>query len=61
VQVGPIAVPDLAERAEEVFLTSSLIGIWPVANVEGRRYPVGLFTRCLLEELRRQAILVSDD
>lgn len=31
--------------ADEVFLTNSVIGIWPVRRFEGRDYPVGPFTQ----------------
>jgi 4-amino-4-deoxychorismate lyase len=34
-------------RADEMFLTNSLIGIWPVGVLEGRRLPVGEGTRRL--------------
>jgi 4-amino-4-deoxychorismate lyase len=33
------------ESADEVFLTNSLIGAWPVTAFEGRRWPVGPVTR----------------
>lgn len=61
VRIGQISLPMLMQEADEVFLTNSIIGIWPVIALEGQRYEPGLFTRCLLEELRRQGILVSDD
>lgn len=44
------------DRADEVFLTNSLIGIWPVEVIERRRIGVGDITRRLqsrLEERRR--------
>ncbi len=31
--------------ADEVFLTNSVIGVWPVRRFEGRDYPVGPFTQ----------------
>lgn len=37
--------------AQEVFLTSSLIGVWPVRLLEDRHYPVGELTRRLQEAL----------
>ena len=42
-------------NAEEVFLTSSLIGLWPVIRVESKTYPVGPVTqqlRALIQEAR---------
>lgn len=41
--------------AEEMFLTNSLIGIWPVARLDERRWVPGPVTR------RLQALLAEDD
>lgn len=53
------AVCDLAwealAAADEVFLTNSLIGVWPVVAHEGRSWPVGAVTR------RVQAMLAEED
>jgi 4-amino-4-deoxychorismate lyase len=46
VQHMAVSADDLAQ-AEEVFLTNSLIGIWPVRQIDARDYPVGLVTRQL--------------
>lgn len=43
------------EAAEEVFLTNSLIGLWPVIALEGRSWPVGPIA------LRVQALIAADD
>lgn len=43
------------ESADEVFLTNSLIGVWPVVRFEGRRWPVGALTRQV------QALIAADD
>lgn len=40
------------DAAEEILLCNSLIGIWPVVRVAGRRYPAGKMTRALQELLR---------
>jgi 4-amino-4-deoxychorismate lyase len=40
------------ERADELFLTNSLIGVWPVAVLEQRRLAVGALTRRVQEALR---------
>lgn len=51
----PVQVCDLdpaaIESADELFLTSSLRGILPVARLEGRRWSVGPMTRKLQEAL----------
>lgn len=46
---------DQLHAADEVFLTNSLIGLWPVARFEERRWPVGPITRLL------QARVAADD
>lgn len=45
--------PEEILNAEEVFLTNSLIGLWPVTRVESRTYPAGPVTqrlRALIQE-----------
>lgn len=37
--------------AEEIFLTNSIIGIWPVKTLAGRGYPIGETTRALMGAL----------
>lgn len=39
---------------DELFLTNSVIGIWPVQALEGRRLPVGDTTRRLQQRLEQQ-------
>jgi 4-amino-4-deoxychorismate lyase len=34
-------------QAEEIFLTNSIIGIWPVRTLAGQNYPIGEATRAL--------------
>ena len=41
--------------ADEVFLTNSLIGVWPVAAMDARRWPAGPVTR------RLQQLVAEDD
>lgn len=43
--------PQDALNAAEVFLTNSLIGIWPVRRLEGREYSVGQVTRRLQDAI----------
>jgi 4-amino-4-deoxychorismate lyase len=50
----PLAWNELVE-ADEVFLANSLIGIWPVARYEARRWSVGPLTR------RLQSLVAADD
>jgi 4-amino-4-deoxychorismate lyase len=38
--------------ADEVFLTNSLIGVWPVRRIEAREYPEGPITRRIQEAVR---------
>lgn len=40
------------EAADELFVTNSLIGIWPVRTLADRRYPVGPLSQDLLQVLR---------
>jgi 4-amino-4-deoxychorismate lyase len=37
--------PDELDGADELFLTNSVIGVWPVRHLEQRAYPVGPLTR----------------
>ncbi|MFQ6023297.1 MAG: aminodeoxychorismate lyase [Acidiferrobacterales bacterium] len=39
-------------NADEIFLTNSLIGIWPVRQAESKGYSVGEITRCLQREIK---------
>lgn len=50
------AIPrDEMKSAAEIFLTNSVIGIWPVRELEGRDYRLGDVTRKLIEVLARLA------
>lgn len=53
-QEKPLRLEDLL-RADEVFLSNALIGIWPVRRVEQRDYSVGSLTELL--DGRLQALL----
>lgn len=46
-------------RAEEVFLTNSLIGLWPVRRLEDREYPIGQITRTIQDALRAAGVTPS--
>ena len=45
---------DAIEAADELFLTNSLIGIWPVRQFQTKEYRIGPITRAL------QAAIVGD-
>lgn len=51
VTVAPLARAEL-RRASEVFLTNSLIGLWPVRRVEEQEYPIGEITRTIQAAIR---------
>jgi 4-amino-4-deoxychorismate lyase len=36
------------DRADEIFVTNALFGIWPVTEIDGRALPVGPLTRRLM-------------
>ena len=38
---------DMVESAQELFLTNSLIGIWPIRQIEARHYVVGQISQTL--------------
>ncbi len=40
------------ERAQEIFLTNCLIGLWPVRRVEQRSYAIGDITRNIQQAIR---------
>ena len=52
----PVAVravtPTMVGEAEELFLTNSLIGVWPVRQLETRDYVVGEITQTLQQALQ---------
>ncbi|MHB8562992.1 MAG: aminodeoxychorismate lyase [Acidiferrobacteraceae bacterium] len=58
-EIRRIPLPLLIEQAEELFLTNSLIGIWPILRLEGHGYSVGEVTRKLHDELIEQNIVVG--
>ncbi|MEJ2644867.1 MAG: aminodeoxychorismate lyase [Gammaproteobacteria bacterium] len=55
------AVLDMADvgRAQELFLTNSVIGVWPVNALEDRRWQVGPVTRRLSQALMQDAAGLS--
>jgi 4-amino-4-deoxychorismate lyase len=40
--------------ADEVFLVNSLIGVWPVRDIEGVTYSVGPLTRAAQDWLKQE-------
>lgn len=43
--------PEEVLTADEIFLSNSLVGIWPVRRLEGREYAVGKTTQQLQEAI----------
>jgi 4-amino-4-deoxychorismate lyase len=50
-QVGRITIDDL-RNAEEIFLTNSLIGVWPVRQLQDNDYVIGPVTRKIQQGIR---------
>ncbi len=50
-RTGPVTVAQL-EQADEIFLTNSLIGLWPVRRLENRSYSIGETTRKIQQAIR---------
>ena len=50
-RVGPVMAIQL-ERADELFLTNSLIGLWPVRRIENWSYTIGQTTRKIQQAIR---------
>jgi len=48
----------MVEHAEELFLTNSLIGIWPVTRLEMKPYVVGKTTQTLQATLQTASLTV---
>lgn len=59
VVVEPLELHDL-HGAEEIFLTNSIIGVWPVTQVDNRRYAVGALTRSLQAYLHDNDLAIFD-
>ncbi len=47
---------DDLESADEIFVTNSVIGIWPVCQIEKRSYPLGEITHQLLDGLNNRRL-----
>ena len=45
-------------EADEIFLSNSLIGLWPVKQLEGQRFTVGETSRSLQRRINRDAPLI---
>ena len=48
VQVAAVPLGEL-QQAREIFLCNSLLGVWPVAALAGKNYPVGPMARQALQ------------
>ncbi len=51
--------PAMVEAADELMLSNALIGVWPIAELDGRAWPVGRVTRRILDGLRRQGAMMT--
>lgn len=49
---------DLVDTAQELFLTNSLIGVWPVTQLEARRYVVGQISQKIQAALQAAGCVV---
>lgn len=56
-RISPLTVA-MVESAEELFLTNSLIGIWPVTRLEMKPYVVGKTTQTLQAALQAAGVAV---
>jgi 4-amino-4-deoxychorismate lyase len=45
-----LTLPDV-QAADELFVTNALIGIWPIARLDARNFPLGATTRRLMRRL----------
>jgi len=54
VDIRPIALPELME-ADSLFLTNSLIGVWPVIDIQGTRFNLDLLDKKLISEVHNRA------
>jgi 4-amino-4-deoxychorismate lyase len=50
-------LPEYLAAADEVFMSNSLIGIWPVQRIEQTEYVVGPVTRRLMAEVSRHSLM----
>jgi 4-amino-4-deoxychorismate lyase len=50
-QTRPLTLQDI-DAAQELFITNSLIGVWPVRQVANREYPIGPITHKIQEAVR---------
>jgi len=50
-ETGPLTLPDV-EHADEMFITNSLIGVWPVRQLRNREYPIGRITHNIQQATR---------
>ena len=44
-------LPEEVDSADEIFLTNTVIGIWPVCLLAGKKFPVGNITRLLTRRI----------
>lgn len=49
--IGRVTPADI-ESAQELFLTNSLIGVWPIRRINNKEYAIGRVTRAIQEAVR---------
>jgi len=54
VDIRPIALPEMME-ADSLFLTNSLIGVWPIIDIQGTRFNLDLLDKKLISEVHNRA------
>jgi 4-amino-4-deoxychorismate lyase len=52
--------PESVLESEECFVCNSLIGIWPVKEVEGRKIPLGTMTEKIRSDLEAANVITTD-
>jgi 4-amino-4-deoxychorismate lyase len=51
INIGPITQAQLL-KADEIFITNSIIGLWPVARIDQQIFTIGHLTQQLLQQLK---------
>jgi 4-amino-4-deoxychorismate lyase len=52
--------PEAVLESEECFVCNSLIGIWPVREIEGRKIPLGTMTENIRSDLEAAKVITAD-
>lgn len=49
-------IPEKGLNADEMFITNSIIGLWPVSRLDGKEFPVGAMTRLLTRRIDQMIV-----